>query len=198
LLSESDKISIAPDGVSEKTERYLRTTDKQALPGSQYIEIKKSHGPFGYLYFSKNMSPFKTPGVYGFSHGGITPQEMVTPFFCWERTGSSVPALAVGIHNKEDLKSVTGDIFQVKIASKKGSEDLFTMERKIYLVFFSNKKQINKSDVFTIQQDQVITKEYTFDGRKEIEVQLLDAKSKEQLDHAKIKQNMARDLGGLI
>jgi hypothetical protein len=72
------------------------------------------------------------------------------------------------------------------------------MERKIYLVFFSNKKQINKSDVFTIQQDQVITKEYTFDGRKEIEVQLLDAKSKEQLDHAKIKQNMARDLGGLI
>jgi hypothetical protein len=72
------------------------------------------------------------------------------------------------------------------------------MERKIYLVFFSNKQQINKSDVFTIHKDQVITKEYTFDGRKEIEVQLLDAKSKEQLDHAAIKQNKARDMGGLI
>ncbi len=198
MLSEADKISIAPDGVNEKTERYLRTTEKQMQLGSHYIEIKKSHGPFGYLYFSKNMSPFKTPGLYGFAHGGICPQEMITPFFCWERSGSSVPALVVGIHNKDDLKNVTGEVFQIKISSKKGSDDLFTMERKIYLVFFSNKKQINKSDVFTIQQDQVITKEYTFDGRKEIEVQLLDAKSKEQLDHATVKQNKARDLGGLV
>ena len=198
LLSEADKISISPEGVCEKTERYVRTTDKQADLTSQYIEVKKNYGPFNYLYFSQNMNPFKTPGLYGFSHGGISPQEIITPFFCWERSDTSIPALAVSINNKVDLKSVTGEVFQIKMKSEKGGEGLFLMERKVYLVFFSNKKQVNKSDVFTIQRDQIITKEYTFDGHNDIEVQLLDAKSKEQLDRTKIKQNKARDLGGLM
>ena len=144
------------------------------------------------------MNPFKTPGLYGFSHGGISPQEIITPFFCWERSDKSTPALMVSIYNKADLKSVTGEVFQIKMKSEKGAEGLFLMERKVYLVFFSSKKQVNKSDVFTIQRDQIITKEYTFDGHNDIEVQLLDAKSKEQLDRTKIKQNKARDLGGLM
>ena len=198
LLSEADKISISPEGVCEKTERYVRTTDKQADLASHYIEVKKKYGPFNYLYFSQNMNPFKTPGLYGFSHGGISPQEIITPFFCWERSDKSIPALVVSIYNKADLKSVTGEVFQIKMKSEKGAEGLFLMERKVYLVFFSNKKQVNKSDVFTIQREQIITKEYTFDGHNDIEVQLLDAKSKEQLDRTKIKQNKARDLGGLM
>ena len=72
------------------------------------------------------------------------------------------------------------------------------MERKVYLVFFSNKKQINKSNVFTIRRDQIITKEYTLDGNTEIDVQLLDAKTKEQLDRVIIIQNKDRELGGLF
>ena len=65
-------------------------------------------------------------------------------------------------------------------------------------MLFSNKVQINNSGVFTIQRDQIITKEYTFDGNTEIEVLLLDAKTKEQLDRALIIQNKARDLSGLL
>jgi len=66
------------------------------------------------------------------------------------------------------------------------------------LIFFSNKKQVNKSDVFTIQRDELITKEYTFDGNSELEVHLLDAQTKQQLDKTVIKQNKDRDLGGLL
>ena len=80
----------------------------------------------------------------------------------------------------------------------KGLEIFFSIERRVYLVFFSNKVQINKSDVFKIQRGQLITKEYTFDGNTEIEAQLLDAETKEQLDRVIIKQNKDRDLSGLL
>ena len=65
-------------------------------------------------------------------------------------------------------------------------------------MFFVNKKQINKSDVISVQSNGEVTKEYTFDGHDEIEVQLLDAVTKQQLDRAVVKQNKDRDLGGLL
>lgn len=198
LLTDSDKISVSLDGLSEKAERYIRTADKQASLATSLIQAEKSYNEFNYLYFSKGINPFKTPGVYGFSHGGVSPQEIITPCFCWEHTGSSTKSLMAMIDNKEDLKSVVGELFQLKIKSDKSSGDLFSMERKVYLVFFSNKVQVNKSDVFAIQSDQIVNKEYTFDGNAEIEVMLLDAHSKEQLDKAIIKQNNDRDLGGLL
>ena len=67
-----------------------------------------------------------------------------------------------------DLKSVTGELFQLKIKADEGTDDLFSMERKVYLVFFSNKVQINKSAVFTIQRSKLISSEYTFDGQPPI------------------------------
>ena len=198
LLSESDKITVSLEGPSSKAERYIRAENKQSSLAGGYIEAEKKYENYNFLYFSKNMNPFKTPGVYGFSHGGVAPQELVTPYFCWERSGAPSEALKVKILNKDDLKSVTGELFQLRIKSDKGVDDLFSMDRKVYLIFFSNKNQINKSDVFTIQKDQLIAKEYTFDGNAEIEVQLLDAETKEQLDRVIIKQNKDRDLGGLL
>lgn len=198
LLSEADKISVSLKGVSEKAERYIRTTDRQEGLPPNFVEAEKIYKHFNYLYFSRNMNPFKTPGVYGFSHGGVSPHELVTPFFCWECSEISVQTLSVTIDNKDELKSVTGELFQLKIRSDKDNGDPFLFERKVYLVFFSNKIQINKSDVFSIKRDQLVSKEYTFDGNSEIEVQLLDAGTKQQLDRAVIKQNKDRDLGGLL
>jgi hypothetical protein len=136
--------------------------------------------------------------LYGFSHGGVSPQELVTPYFCWERSGASAASLSVSIENKADLKDVTGELFSIKIQADKGAGDLFSMDRKVYLVFFANKTQVNKSDVFTIQRNERVTKEYTFDGHSELEVHLLDAATKQQLDRAVVKQNKDRDLGGLL
>lgn len=198
LLSEADKISTHPKGVCEKAERYICTESKQTELTPALIEAEKSYKQFGYLYFAKNINPFKTPGLYGFSHGGLSPQELITPYFCWERTGASITSLSVSIDNKGDLKDVTGELFSVKILADKGAGDLFSIERKVYLVFFANKTQLNKSDVFTIHRNERITKEYTFDGNLELDVHLLDAGTKQQLDRAVVKQNKDRDLGGLL
>lgn len=198
LLSESDKIAVTLEGPSEKAERYVLTENRQTSLTGGYIEAEKSYENFNYFYFSKTIHPFRTPGVYGYSHGGVSPQELITPYFYWECTSGPAQSLKVTIENKDDLKSVTGEIFELKIRSDKDADDLFSMERKVYLVFFSNKVQINKSDIFTIQSDRLVTKEYTFDGNPEIEVQLLDAQTKELLDRAIIKQNKDRDLGGLF
>lgn len=198
LLSEADKISISPKGEFDKAERYIRTESKQTDLTPALVEAKKSYKQFEYLYFAKNINPFKTPGLYGFSHGGISPQELVTPYFCWERSGASIASLPVSIENKGDLKDVTGELFSIKIQADKGTGDLFSMERKVYLVFFANKTQVNRSDIFIIQRNEQITKEYTFDGYPEIEVHLLDAATKQQLDRAVVKQNKDRDLGGLL
>lgn len=198
LLRESDKISVGPKGEFDKAERYIRTQDKQTDLTPNLIEVEKDYKQFGYLYFARNINPFKTPGVYGFSHGGVSPQELVTPFFCWERSGNGSSSLSVVIENKADLKDITGELFPIKIRADKAAGDLFSMERKVCLVFFANKKQVNKSDVFTIQHNEAIIKEYAFDGDPEIEVQLLDATTKQQIDKAFVKQNKARDLGGLF
>lgn len=198
LLSDADKIAVSPQGDFEKAERYIRTEIKQTNLTLALIEAKKSYKQFSYLYFSRNINPFKTPGLYGFSHGGVSPQELVTPYFCWERSGASAASLSVSIENKGDLKDVTGELFSIKIQSDKDADDFFSMDRKIYLVFFANKTQVNKSDVFTIQRDERVTKEYTFDGHSELEVHLLDAATKQQLDRAVVKQNKDRDLGGLL
>lgn len=198
LLSEADKISVSLQGEFDKAERYIRTESKQVGLTSTLIEVEKSYKQFRYLYFAKNINPFKTPGLYGFSHGGISPQELVTPYFCWESSDSFTASLSVSIENKVELKDVTGELFAIKLQAEKEGGDLFSMDRKVFLVFFANKMQINKSDVFTIQRNELITKEYAFDGYSEIEVHLLDAATKQQLDKALVKQNKGRDLGGLL
>ena len=198
LLSDADKISVSPKGDFDKAERYIRTETRQADLTLDLIEAEKSYKQFGYLYFARNINPFKTPGLYGFSHGGVSPQELVTPCFCWERSEASSASLSVSIDNKEELKDVTGELFSVKIQADKGEGDLFSMDRKVYLAFFASKAQVNKSDMFTIRRSERVTKEYTFDGHSELEIHLLDAATSQQPDRAVVKQNKDRDLGGLL
>jgi hypothetical protein len=193
LLSESDKISVTGGKSAKVRERYISSDDNTGYNDSHIIKECKS----GYMIFAKNMNPFKSVGNYGFSHGGATPQELITPFFCWERSEVS-DALPVTIENKLDLKNVTGELFPITIQAEEGEGSLFSMKRKVYLVFFANKAQVHKSDVFMIKCNDKITKEYTFDGHPVQEVHLLDATTKQLLDKAIVKQNNDRDLGGLL
>lgn len=198
LLDESDKISVYPKGTFEKAERYIRIEDRQADLSATFIEAEKSYKQFDYVYFAKNINPFKTPGLYGFSHGGVSPQEIITPYFIWERSERVETSLSVRIENKEDLRDVTGELFSIKLKADKGLDGLFSIERKVYLVFFANNMQVSRSDIFTVQQMEQIIKEFTFEGHQEIEVQLLDATTKQQLDRTVVKKNKDRDLGGLF
>ena len=198
LLSESEKIVVKPLGNNYIDERFIWTSDKQGDLNVQLIEVKKSYKDYNYLYFARNMNPFKTAGTYGFAHGGLAPQELVTPYFCWELEGEEMGELSISIINKYDLTSVAGELYQIKLKADKGEDNLFTQDRKVLLLFFANKSQINKSDVISVHSDSEVIKEYTFDGYKEIEVQLVDATTKQQLDRVIIKKNNDRDLGGLF
>lgn len=197
MLTDADKITPTLDGHNYVAERYIRTVDKQHSATS-YVEIEKQYEEFNYHYFSRTMNPFKTPSVYGFAHGGAAPQELITPYFCWERTAETGGSLNAKFTNKVDLKNVSGELYLLKIQADKSEDNIFEMERKVYLVKFSGKEQIGKSDVFTLKQGETINKEYTFDGNNEIEIQMLDALTKEQLDKAVVKKNNDRDLGGLF
>ncbi|WP_435336873.1 hypothetical protein [Acinetobacter sp. LH3_13] len=198
LLSESDKIVVKPLGNNYIDERFIWTSEKQDGLSVQLIEVKKSYKDYNYLYFARNMNPFKTAGTYGFAHGGLAPQELVTPYFCWELENEGMGELSISISNKSDLTSVAGELYQIKLKGDKGEGNLFTQDRKVLLLFFANKCQINKSDVISMHCDSEVIKEYTFDGYKEIEVQLVDALTKQLLDRVMIKKNNDRDLDGLF
>jgi hypothetical protein len=197
-LTEADKVNVDFKGKVKKSERYVRTVEKQEINNVRLIEKERQYHEYNYLYFATTMSPFKTVGAYGFSHGGLSPQELITPFICWENTSEDTNKLSAMIMNKSDLKCVTGELYSIKIQAGVSDDSLFSLERKVYLLFFSSGKQIDKSEIVTLTSNATIEKEFAFDGYSEIEVQLLDALSKEQLDKTVIKKDNARDLGGLL
>lgn len=199
ILSESDKIIGNAPNTSHTAERYIESNER--LKGmAEMVEEERPDRQQRYLYFAKNLNPFKTPGVYGFAHGGATPQEVVTPFFCWEPQSNAVSGLPVSIGNKDILQSITGDLFGLKIiaSANPSEEDLFSQARRVCLVFFAEGRQVNKSDVFEVSATAPAHKEFSFDGHPRLEVQLLDIETKEVLDTASIQQKQTRDLGGLL
>ena len=66
------------------------------------------------------------------------------------------------------------------------------------LLFLSSGKQVNKSDIISLKPEEVVKKEYSFDGRNELDAILIDAETKETIDRATIKQKTIRDTGGLL
>ena len=79
LLDEADKIDPNATGKKEVHERFIRTADKQY--NNDWVVFEKKYKEYQYVYAAKNHRPFKSKGVYGFSHGGFTPQEIIVPNF---------------------------------------------------------------------------------------------------------------------
>lgn len=195
LLSEADKISSKVEGDAKVSERYIRTKEDPKDPN--LATFPQDYEKYRYISFSQNISPFKTPGVYGYSHGGLAPQELITPFFCWEAV-KTAKQLLVSVVNKADLRSVLGNLFSVKLQGMAEENDLFQSERKVQLLLFHGKEQVMKSDIITIRNGQNLQKEFEFDGKDTLELRVIDANTKETLDSATVAQDKGRDLGGLI
>lgn len=174
----------------------MRTVEKQNS-SHPFVEIERKHQEFNYLYFHKSNRPFKTPGRYGYSHGGISPQELIVPFLRIQKKAASFEKLMVHIANKNELKEVVGENFEM--ALKTGERpDMFAMSRKIVILFLAKGQQVNKSDIITLTADKVVKKEYSFDNHTALEAVIIDAATKETLDKATIKQKTIRDTGGLL
>ncbi len=197
ILEDSDKIDInVSEG--EKKERYCLSKNKIAKKPNNIIEIKKKYKDYNFLYFSNTINPFLTKNPYGFSHGGITPEELLTPLITIEKAESVMNELQVSIINKKELIEAVGNLFEVKIEAKAEKSDIFNCERKIQIIFYKDKKEFNKSDIITIKDCETVKKEFKFDKYDEFDVLVVDAGTQNTLDSCKVSKKTVRDLGGLL
>lgn len=196
LLDESDKIEANAVGKKEVKERYFRTVEKQS--DSNYIEFPKSYEEFNYIYAAQSHRPFKSKGVYGFSHGGFTPQEILIPKFTFSKAQFASSGLKVEIGNKKELSEITGELFAVKLTAEQAAADLFSIQRKVQILLYAGSTNYQSSSIITINQSEVQSFEFSFNQHKEVEAVLIDADTKEQIDKVMIKQTNLRDLGGLL
>lgn len=197
LLTDADKIEVDFKGKVDKSERYIRAEQPQVIDTTLLIEKEVKYAEYNSCYFAKRLGPFKTPGVYGFSHGGLSPQETIIPFLKWSNIQDSQDQLQVSISNKTELADVTGSLFSLKIKAS-ASTSLFSVARKIIIIFYAKNDKISESDIITIEKNTELKKEYNFGSNNEIEIKILDALTMAQLDKTTVKQNNARDLGGLL
>jgi hypothetical protein len=196
LLDESDKIESTVSGKKEVHERFVRTADKQN--DKDWVLFEKPYGEFKYVYAAKTQRPFKSKGVYGFSHGGFTPQEIIIPNFVFSKEVAVTKGLQINIINKKELNEVTGELFGLKIQAISKADDLFSASRKIQVLLYANNITYSSSQIITIELGVTLPFDFSFGGNSEIIAVVVDAKTQEQIDSVKIKKSNARDLGGLL
>lgn len=194
LLTESDKIAPSVTGLNKTSERYIRTADKQDNPN--WLSFESIYGDYNYVYTAKSHRPFKSKGVYGFSHGGFTPQEIVIPRFVFKKKTSAMLGLKVDIINKNELSSITGDLFAIRLQA--GScTNLFATSRKVQVILYADNNKYSNSSILALESGKILATELSFDGNSEVMAVLIDAETQEQLDTVIIAKSNARDLGGL-
>jgi len=196
ILDESDKVEVKFQGEINKAERYIRTVEKQSAT-QELIEYKQSYGTYQYLYFTRNMKPFKTPGKYGYAHGGLAPQELIIPFISFSSLNAAIQELQVTVANQNQLNGVVGNFFSIQLKAAEGNGELFSQERKVQLLFIDKGKEFNKSDIVTLKAGELVKKEFSFDGHSIIDVIVVDAATKQTLTKVSVIQTIARDMGGL-
>lgn len=197
ILANSTKIEVDFKGKVTKSERYIRTVQKQKIDDNLLIEKEIGYDDFKYCYFAKRSGPFKTPGVYGFSHGGFTPQETIIPFLKWTNQTNQIETLRIEVMNQSELKEITGNLFSIRLKALSDSQDLFASSKEINVMFFENGKLVKTLENLSIAKDQEIKIEESFDKINEFDVIIVDSKTKEQLKKFVVKQSSSRDLGGL-
>lgn len=194
IMDEADKISVPSYGPLNVNERFLLSNTR--LDANYLIEKPSKYYGCCYEYYAKTDKPFVSKGSYGYAHGGFSPQECIIPFYKFTKESSSIERMNVGIINKDELKSVPGNLFTIKIKGEGNEKDLFTSERKIKCVLYS-KKATGQSPILTIYANKVTSIEYTFE-EDEYKIVIIDAETTQQLDYCIVKKEKTRDLGGLL
>jgi len=196
ILEEVDKIQLDIRN-GEKFERYCITKERLSSTPEHIVAMPKKYKEYSNIYFSRTLNPFKTKGAYGFSHGGITPQELLVPYIKIEKIPEHENMLEISIDNKDDLIAVVGDLYQIKIKAGQQAEDIFSNQRKIMIIFVKDKKQFSQSDIIQVEAGKEVEREFAFEQHDDFEIIVVDANTKIRLDSCEVKRYKARDLGGL-
>ena len=192
ILDEADKV-IAPPGAHVE-DRFV-TSDKPL--STSLIERNDVWSNGCYQYYARTDKPFVKGGPYGYSHGGLTPQECLIPAFHFSTKNIKV-GLKVNIVNKSDLNAVTGQYYTINISGIGDASNVFEAERKIQLLYYSeNGNEVSKSNIIKIKADTIFDFENTL-SYDNLKVVVVDALTTEQLDSCIIKKSSSRDLDDLF
>lgn len=186
ILDESSKVP-APAGVDVK-ERFLLSYEYIVQPN--LIRREDSFPGGQYQYYAKTDRPFRTRGLYGYAHGGFTPQECLIPFYCFSTSDSS-STVEVTISNRDALAAVTGQFFTVKL---KGNEAAIGTRVKVSLC--ANGRLASTVIVRIGDSGDAGAEFETIDGSLSVIVQ--DTGAGVQLDNAPVKKSTNRDLDDLF
>lgn len=195
LLEEADKIDPNANGKKEVHERFIRTVNKQS--NAEWLAFEEPYAEYNYVYAAKNHRPFKSKGVYGFSHGGFTPQEIIIPKFKFTKEKARLSQLSIIISNKPDLNDVPSELFIIKLDTAKAVSDLFASQRKVQIKLYAGNKEYQTSNIISMDAGKSENQEFSFNGNSNVQAVLIDAVTQEQLDSVVIKKSNLRDLGGL-
>lgn len=192
LLDEADKVP-APSGTSID-ERFATSTDPVTCG---LIERNDTWTSGKYQYYAITDKPFRTRGKYGYSHGGMTPQECLIPAYHFAEKNVKM-GLKVTIANKPELSAVTGQFYTIKLTGVGNSNDVFEAERKVQLLFYrEDGSEESKSNIIKIKAGTVQEIENTLND-SQLKVIVVDSQTTEQLDVCVIKKSISRDIDDLF
>lgn len=195
ILDEADKIPV-PNGDIKKLEERFCLVNARLQDSKGLVEREDDFCDSACQYYAKSDKPFKTKGVYGYSHGGFTPQECIIPIYEFSQDAAA-EALHVSITNKKDLQAVAGQYFKLKLQAE-SSTDVFKQERRMEIHFFEGSKELS-IQIVTIKQGQLLdNNEFVTPASGKAKVVLVDASTKEQIDYCEVKGSSARDLDDLF
>ena len=193
ILDEADKQPVPPGGTAE--ERFVTAVDP--ISDTSLLERNDDWLTGAYQYYAQTDKPFRTRGEYGYSHGGMTPQECLIPRYHIFQKGNQV-GMKVAITNKANLKSVTGQFFNVALKGIGNGNDVFESERKVLLLFYNKDgHEISRSNIIKIKAGDETVQEYSL-NQERMKLVVVDAVTTEQLDACDIEKSSSRDMGGLF
>jgi hypothetical protein len=196
-VEEADKIN--PNKVAEdidRSERFLASKVPISNQPPNTIHLKKNYKEFRHLYFAKGLKPFRSPNEYGFAHGGILPQELITPHLTIT-AAEAAPGeeLSVGITNKEELSEQPVRQFTVRLEAGPAS-DVMNASRNVLVELYRDDELID-SEVVEIDQNQEVAVDFSVDEAENLQVVVLDADTRKTIDTTNVRFESPRDLGGL-
>ena len=106
--------------------------------------------------------------------------------------------MRVTIVNKKDLKSVTGQFYNVCLKGIGDDGNMFESERRVQLLFYNEQGQeISRSNIIKVKANTESVQEYAISATK-TKLVVVDAMTTEQLDTCDIEKSSSRDLDGLF
>ncbi len=194
ILDEADKIPVPNGDIIKSEERFCLANN--AVDNENIIVRNQNYKDSQYQYYAKSDKPFVSKGVYGYAHGGFTPQECIIP--AYEFTNESPESLGISIINKAALQNVTGAYFTVKLKAESIESSLFKAERKVMIQIYGNGTLLSTSSVYRMTPSSGDEAEFALPATGNVKVVVIDIQTQQQVDFCDVKKSVSRDLDDLF